>query len=285
MKRWLKEPLLHFALLGAVVFAMFRPSDSGATPNHREIVISAVRIEHLATLFARTWQRPPTPNELEGIVEDYIREEVAYREGMAMGLDRDDTIIRRRMRQKFDFVAEDVGAQAEPTDQDLETYLSEHSSVFRLEPRWTFRHIYLNAERRGESIQADAENLLRELRADPSTDPSPLGDPTMLEHAHVSRSMTEIAAQFGPTFAAVITGLQPGEWQGPIASGFGAHLVIVDDRVEGRMPPLDEIRDRVRGDWENARRLKMVEALYAGLLAKYRVTVEWPDAIRGNGGS
>ena len=156
MTRLLKEPLLHFLVLGAALFGLFSLVGSKeAEP--AKIVVSAARIENLANGFARTWQRPPSAEELRGLVEDYIRDEVFYREGKALGLDRDDIVIRRRLRQKLEFVAEDM-AVAEPSDEQLAAYLTSNAERFRSEDRLTFNHVYLSVARR-DALQRDAESV------------------------------------------------------------------------------------------------------------------------------
>ena len=138
VSRWIREPLFHFLVLGAALFAVFSVTSDRDQPGEGEIVVSAGKIEHLTALFARTWQRPPTRQELEGLINDYVREEAAYRRGMAMGLDQDDTIIRRRIRQKLDFIADDLASLAEPTEEELAAYLAEHPEDFRVDPSITF---------------------------------------------------------------------------------------------------------------------------------------------------
>ncbi|MCA9285305.1 MAG: peptidyl-prolyl cis-trans isomerase [Phycisphaerales bacterium] len=277
MKQLLREPLLHFILLGAVLFAVVSVVRRPDQPQADRIVVSAGKIEHLAALFARTWQRPPTRKELDGLIEDYVREEAAYRAGTAAGLDRDDTVIRRRIRQKLEFVAEDLAAQASPSDEELAAYLAAHPEAFRVDPRLSFRQVYLDPARHRDSLEQDALQVLAALKEDPSLDASALGDRIMLEHAYRDLSANQIDSLFGGTFADRLLELQPGSWQGPIASGYGLHLVFVDDRTEGRVADLSEVRDQVRREWENARRLEALDAFYQGLIDRYEVVVEWPD--------
>src|ERR1700751_2477737 len=145
--RLLREPLLHFVLLGGAIFAAHSlvSRRSGAGP-HREIVVSQGKLENLVTGFTRTWQRPPSREELRGLIRDYVREEAAYREAIAMGLDRDDTIIRRRLRQKLEFLNDDLAVNADPTDADLQSFLESHADEFKTGPAVTFQHVYLNPQ-------------------------------------------------------------------------------------------------------------------------------------------
>jgi len=278
MKRIVREPLLHFLLLGAALFAVFSFLRHDGAANQEQIVVSAGKIEHLAALFARTWQRPATREEIDGLINDFIREEAAYREGLALGLDRDDTILRRRIRQKLDFIAQDLVSQVEPTDADLSAYLAAHPDKFRTEPRLSFRQVYVNPESRRDGFDADVRDLMMALNADATIDASGLGDRIQLEPSYADVSPRDIANLFGTQFAAAIVALEPGTWQGPIPSGYGMHLVIVDERRDGRVPELDAKRDAVRREWENARRREMIEQFYRKLLENYEIIVERPKA-------
>ena len=210
-----------------------------------------------------------------GLVRDHVREEVYCREAMALGLDKDDTVIRRRLRQKMEFVSDDIAAQTEPTDADLTTYLLAHPDAFRVEQRFTFRQVYLNPERHGEHLARDAAQLLAQLnQAGNTIDPSALGDAFLLEEQFAAVPGSEVAKQFGESFAETLTGLQPGQWQGPVESGYGVHLVLVSKRTEGRLPELADVRDIVRREWDNARRLEANGKFYQELLKRYTVTIE-----------
>jgi hypothetical protein len=276
VKRILKEPLLHFLLLGAALFTayglMSRPGSNDAPG---KIVVTTGHIEHLAAGFAKTWQRPPTEAEIKGLIDDWVREEIATREALALGLDKDDTVIRRRLRQKLEFVSDDIAAQIEPTDADLNAYLQAHPESFRIEPRLTFSQVYLNPEKRGKSLARDTARLLAQLKqAGGEADISVLGDSLMLEQTFQSVPTGEIGKQFGEQFVTQLADVSPGQWQGPVESGYGVHLVFVSERTEGRLPVLAEARDVVQREWTNARRLEGNEKFYKKLLDRYTVTIE-----------
>jgi PPIC-type PPIASE domain len=280
MKRILREPLLHFLLLGAAVFAVYGLVSRQVRDEPGKIVISAGEVAAMAESFARTWRRPPTREELEGLIRDRVQEEVYYREAMALGLDKDDTIIRRRLRQKMEFLTDDVAALAEPTDVELSAYLKAHAETFRVQRQFTFRHVYLNPERRGKNLARDAGQLLTQLRqAGGEADVAERGDPFLLEHVFQSVPASEVAKLFGDPFAAKLGELPPGQWQGPVESGYGVHLVFVSERTEGSLPALADVRDAVELEWKNARRLKTNEQFYAELLKRYRVTIEPPPLV------
>jgi hypothetical protein len=278
LRSWLREPLLHFLVLGAALFLVFELLGDPGAGRSNEILITAGQIENLAEGFRKRWMRAPTPQELEGLVEDHIREEVLYREAVAMGLDQDDTIIRRRMRQKMQFLFEDIAAQAQPTEEELRAYLEENPERFRLEARFRFRQLYLNPDRRGASLPADAGALLAELEgAYRDVDVAALGDPLMLPHVYDDVSRGEVARLYGEGFAEALEHLEPGRWHGPIASGYGAHLVLLQERTEARLPGLAEVRDAVARELENERREAMNEATYRRLLERYTIVIEAPE--------
>lgn len=276
--RWLHEPLLHFLLLGVAIFAASRIVGPDDRPQ-ASIVVTQGIIDGQVAAFSRTWLRPPTAEEVDELIRQYVREEVYYREGMALGLDRDDTVIRRRLQQKLEFVAEAQGMTAEPTEDELRAYLEQHRDAYRTDARVSFVHVFLSAERRGDSVAQDAARLLADLRAGTAgDDPAALGDRTMLEHRLDDVPVRDIAAQFGDGFAAGIESAPVGTWHGPIASAYGVHVVRVGERTEGRAPSLDEARETVRRDWLNSRRIAANEDFYRSLLRRYTVTIEGRDA-------
>jgi hypothetical protein len=276
MKRILKEPLLHFLLLGAglfVAYGMLQKPVAGGDSG--KIVVTMGEVEHLAAGFAKTWQRPPSPQELAGLVRDRVKEEVYYREAIALGLDKDDTVIRRRLRQKMEFIADDIAARSEPSDAELTAYMQVHPDSFRVEPRFTFRQVYLNPSKHGEHLARDATQLLAELNQDDAkADAAQLGDSLMLEHHFVAASVGEVAREFGEVFASKLTELSTGRWQGPVESAYGIHLVCISARTEGHLPALKEVRAAVRREWDNLRRLDANDRFYQELLKRYTVTIE-----------
>jgi len=270
--RILREPLLHFFLLGAGFFALFAWLRGPVTATPDRIDVDAPRIEQLAQGFTRTWQRPPTQRELAALVEEFVREEVYYREAVAMGLDRDDTIVRRRMRQKLGFLSEDLAPVAEPDDAALARHLAAHIDTYRIEPRMALRQVFLSRDRRGAAALGDAQALLARLVADPAAEVA--GDGSMLPASLPLSSSSEIARVFGEAFATATAELAPGQWAGPVESGFGLHLVLVESREEGRDPSLAEVRDALRDDWQTAERAAANEAFYQRLREHYQVRVD-----------
>jgi hypothetical protein len=281
-KLLLREPLVHFLLLGAALFALdawLRPAAAPAAST--EIVVSESRIASLAQNFRRTWQRPPTKEELDGLVESFVKEEVMVREALALGLDRDDAIIRRRLQQKMEFVSEEAAASVQPTDEDLARYLAANADAFRVEARVTFTQVYLDPRRRVATLAADAKRLLDALNGARSPDPTQLGDRLLLlEPGYEDAPQAEVARLFGTDFAEALVKQPVGQWVGPIASGYGDHLVRVDALVPGGTPKLDEVRPLVEREWANARRQELGKAFYDRLRAMYTIKVAMPAAAR-----
>ncbi|MEO8319008.1 MAG: peptidylprolyl isomerase [Bradyrhizobium sp.] len=280
IKHYLREPLLHFLILGAALFAISGTLPKRTTGEPAKIVVSQARIEHLAAGFTGTWLRPPTAEELDGLIRDYVHEEVYYREATAMGLDRDDAVIRRRLQQKLEFVSADIADLTQPTEEQLRVYLQDHPDKFRIGSRLTFSQVYLNRERHGESLPSDALELLWQLRqVGKNSDASLLGDPSLLESQFFDEAAVDIAKQYGEKFVTTLNGAPLGEWQGPVDSSYGVHLVLVERRTEARTPALEEVRDAVRREWNNMQRLETTRKFYDGLLKRYTVTVEQSPSI------
>jgi len=283
MKRLLREPLIHFFLLGGLLFAAYGLLNPAQEAQPQRIVVTPGQIEHLATSFSATWQRPPTQAELKQLVERYVREEVLSREAVKLGLDQDDSVIRKRLQQKMEFVSDDLAAIAEPTDDELAAYLAEHPEDFRQEGRVSFRQVFLSVDKRGEQLQADAAELLSKLTPPgPAADVSALGDPTMLPPAMTDEPQGRVQSAFGRDFASGLAGADTGTWTGPIRSGFGLHLVLIERRDAPRLPALAEVREAVLREWENARRAEARRRFYDDLLQQYQVSVEWPTPQQAN---
>jgi hypothetical protein len=275
--RWLREPLVHFLILGALLFLLFAARKEVSTTGNNIVVTHGV-IQSLSTNFQRVWQRPPTQKELDSLIQDYIKDEIYYREAVSMGLDRDDAIIKRRMRQKLEFLTDSIANVKEPTENDLQKYLSKHPEKFRIEPRYTFSHVYLNPEKHTGQIKQDAEKLLAKLnQLGQIDDSSQFGDPFMLGYYFGQSSESNIARTFGEQFAKGLLTVEAKKWVGPIESGYGLHLVYISDRSEPRTPPLSEVRDEVKRDWLAENQKKSAEEYYENLRQRYSVTIEQPE--------
>jgi len=215
--------------------------------------------------------RPPTEEELAGLIERHIRGEVFYREALAMGLDQDDPYVRNRLGQKLEFLLDDLSAETAPSDETLARYLQEHGERYQAPARVSFQQVYLNPDRHPR-LEADATRLLQQLRG--GADPAALGDVSLLGQTFDGLSQPEVARQFGDAFAEALLNLEQGRWLGPIPSGLGAHLVQVGGRQPARRPTLDEVRPLVLRDWQDQQRRAQKEQAYARLRQRYAITVE-----------
>ena len=272
---FLKDPLFHFLLLGVALFVLFAwVAGDARTEIDRaeEIVVTEGRIRALSQSFSQVWQRAPSEQELDGLIQDHIREEILYREALAMGLDRDDTIVRRRMRQKIEFLSEDIARLDEPSDEDLEAFLAADPQRFRKDTRFSFRQVYVSTDKHGASAEAEALSLLAELRGR-DRDISGLGDRLMIEHRFEDTPERDIARSLGSQFLEALVDCPVGSWQGPIVSGFGLHLVHISEHIDGRVPGLVEVREAVVREWIAKERKKANEAFYEMLRERYTVTI------------
>ncbi len=280
--KWLREPWVHFLILGFALFALSTVlSDRGADDASQRIDVTSAEVEWLTRNWEARWQRPPTETELRGLVDDYIRQEVLYRGALTMGLDRDDEVIRRRMVQKIEFLTEDLAAQAQPTEAALQSYYQENLDKYRLPERRSFAHIYFNVDQRGNAAAVEAAGQTRaQLLATPSASMryAELGDRFMLQHDYVAQSEAEVARQFGQRFAAALFDVEPMEWQGPIVSGYGLHLVRVTEVWEGSVPELAMVRSDVLRDYATELRDQVREAMFSSLATQYEITID-EDAI------
>ncbi len=275
VKSLLREPLLHFLILGGLLFLFFHWRGGGSGPGSNHIVITHAQIEQLAVGFARTWQKPPTEAELKGLIDEYVKDEIATSEALAMGLDRDDVIIRRRLRQKLEFIAEDTVASVPPTDADLNAWMLKHPDAFHSEPQVAFRQVYVGPQLHGASMQSDALKLLARLQAaGPNVSIDHLGDPTMLPADQPLAPLFDTARSFGDDFAQALMSAEPGQWVGPVASPYGLHLVLVSKRVPAAQQPLSAVRPQVERELLLERKKIELQSLYDRLLEKYTVKIE-----------
>ena len=281
LRKLIREPLFHFLLLGAMIFLLAGRVRSGSVGSGDKIVVTQSQIESMVVGFSRTWMRPPSQEELQGLVDDFVREEVLYREAKAMGLDQDDIIVRRRMRQKFEFLAEDQAARTgPPTDQELESYLRQYADKYSEEPNFSFDHIFFSREMRGASADAEANAMLARLSGKGTIDIAKLGDAFLLPSRFEKTSAGEIARLFGEKFAEDLTKAPLGTWAGPIESSYGIHLVRVNARIPEGAPPLAKVRESVLRDLLNDRHKQELDTQYEKLRARYTVVVEPPEAPR-----
>ena len=285
---WWRDPFVVFLAIGAALFAIERLRPAAAD---RTVVIDEAAVERLQSLWLAQSSRLPTRRELQALIDDAVREEVLYREAIQMGLDRDDTIVRRRLAQKMGFLLDDTARSLEPDESALRQYHREHADRYREPARWTFRHIYFSVDRRGaEEATADAEALLEQLRSAASS-PGPwrsLGDPFMLQREYAARSRRDLTELFGSRFAEQLQALTPQQrqsqaWLGPMRSALGVHLVQIERWQPAADRTFEQTASEVREDWTRDRRLAANEAAYREILDRYIVDIaELPQSLPGD---
>lgn len=282
--RFAKEPLLHFILAGAAIYLLygvFGGTDSDqAIVAENTIVITKGELDWLGESWQKRWNRPPTNEEMVGLVKSHLRETVLYREAISMGLDKDDTIIRRRLAQKLEFLSQDLIRPEPPTDEALHAFFDKNIDRYRLPELITFTHVYLDPDKREDQTLDDAEKLKAELIANDTIpgEESELGDTFMLQSYYPERTEADISKLFGREFARSIMKLDPKRWHGPVLSGYGTHLVYLQSLQVFPNPIYDQVADRVREDLESERRQQLNDEYIESLLSRYDVVIEAEDS-------
>src|SRR3954451_3992344 len=271
----LGEPMLHFLLIGIALFGAYRwvsPGDSGA----RRIIITQGVVDDLVTQHVAAKGREPSPAELSHLIESYVRDEVLYREGVRLGLERDDIVVKRRVRQKIEMIAEEDASTRAPSDADLSAYLTANPARFVQPAILTFDQVFIGKSRPGPGVVPVVAVTREALRK--GADPEQLGQPTLLPHRMTRTPADLVARDFGASFAAALERVPVGEWVGPVDSSFGAHYVRVSDRTPAASPPLATVRDRVVREWENERRQRARNDAYTKMRGEYQVSIETAPA-------
>jgi hypothetical protein len=271
---------LHFLLIGAALFAAYhymQPASS-PEPSSKEIRLSVDELSQLAVLFRSQWRRDPTTEEFGRMVEQKVQSEVLYREALAMGLDKNDEIVKRRMAQKMQFLAEDVAAAREPTTGELKAWFATNREKFAMPKRVSFRHLYFSPDRRGKNTATEAASALANLAGQPQDAklPESFADPFMFQEYYRDRAPDYVGKEFGPQFAQAVEKLPTGSWQGPIESGYGWHLVFVDTVIPGRIPELEEIEGDVKTAWLAEQKTQAWDKAYQEMRTKYTVLLPRP---------
>jgi hypothetical protein len=278
LRDWMHSPLLHFLLIGAALFLLYdlvsppRPVAPGS-----RIELTDDDLRQIDLVWLAKYQRLPTVAERRDLIDAKIREEILYREGLAMGLDQDDAIIRRRLGQKLEFLMEDVSGIRDPSPAELESWYKRNAAQFTVPGRATFCQIYFSPDIRGQRAQTDAARALAALKSGTSCN-SPsiaaLGDrfPDYIYYAN--RSPEEVANVFGTQFSQSLFRLKPGRWQGPVESGLGWHLVLIDTLTPARIPPFAEAdRAAVQSAWLDSQRDESKRKAFEAMRAKYEVVL------------
>jgi hypothetical protein len=277
--RLLREPLLHFFLGGAVLFGVYGWLQGGRSNSPTEVVVSRGQVQSLQMQFERVWQRPATSAELQGLIDGWVKEEIFYREGIALALDRDDPVVRRRVGQKLEFIL-DSAAPASPTDAELQSWLDAHPGDYQAEPTYSLRQVFFNPARHGDALGADIAAARRALESGKAIE----GDTTLLPREMNAARGTDVARVFGNEFVEGLKTTASGGWHGPMRSDFGVHLVELTERRDGGRAALNDVRAQVERDLLRARAEDAKAAVYQRLRANYSVRIDDTGIASSPGG-
>lgn len=275
----LREPLLHFIFIGAVIYLLYGLfAEPTPKADDKTIVVCAGEIESMQTFWQKRWNRPPTEDELEGLIEKHIRETVLYREALTMGLNQHDVVIRRRLAQKVEYLAKDLVSLTPPTEEELQAYFAEHQQRYQELALYTFTQVYINPDKRGNATLDDAEKIKAKLIAqrDAIENAGKLGDDFMLPNDFREKDALDIQRNFGNDFTKSLLEMSPEQWHGPILSGYGAHLVYVTRVIEPPAPVFEDVRGSVTEDWKTEKKEELNEKFYEDLRELYTIVIESP---------
>lgn len=269
--RFLSEPLVHFLLIGAALFAFYQVTNPVPVETGQTIVITQSRLDNLRAEFQASLQRNPSEEEMTAMINNFLREEVLYREAVRLGLDQNDSVVRDRMRQKMEFLADTSAELLTPTDEDLQAVLDENPEAYSQPGQFAFKQVYL-----GESPSDDmAREVIDQLDAIGDGDGfQDLGQATLLPKEMPLTIIRNISSTFGAEFAAVLQDLEPGLWTGPVRSAYGLHFVYITDETAAQVPDLDDVRDEVASEWYYIKGSELKDAQAEALLGTYDVIIE-----------
>jgi len=275
--KFFREPLVHFLIIGAALFVVYGLwGQQDAEDQGRTIDISAGEINWLNDVWEKRWYRPPTEEERAGVINQYLREMVLYREALAMGLDKGDSVIRRMLGQKLEFLSQDLITPQPPTEDELKIYFKKHIDRYQKPDLVTMDQVFIDPDLRGDKTLADAEAIKKQLQAlkEFPRDTKSYGDSFMLQNYYPERTEAELSKLFGRGFARSVFELAPEQWQGPVLSGYGTHLVYVHDHQRADPPTFAEAEEQVRQEWEHDKRKELNEQFVASVIARYDIKIE-----------
>jgi peptidyl-prolyl cis-trans isomerase C len=277
LKRCAREPLVHFVLIGATLFAVYSAlhSKEAASTDSKKIVLTVNDVNQISLMWQAQGRPAPTADQIQSLLDNKIREEVLYREALALGLDKDDTIVKRRMAQKMDFLTEDLSDLREPSREELNTWFAKNTDRFTLPGRISFRHLYFSFDKHGPQTATVAADSLKKISGKPSdsSEAATLADPFMFQDYYGDRSFDAIAKNFGPGFAKALFQLKPGLWQGPIESGYGWHLVFIDSLTPARVPAFEEVEADVKTAWVGEQRAEFKRNAFEAMRSRYEIVI------------
>ena len=271
----LREPLVHFLIAGFMLFLFFAWRGSEVDPASRTIAVSEAQVTKLVAGWQQTWQRPPTPQELDGLIRDHIREEILYREGLRLGLDQDDTVVRRRIRSKMEFLVDARTEAQPPGNAELQAWLDRNPAKYAAETRYSLDQIYIGGNDATAAARR-ARQMAEDLRR--GAEWTQLGDAISLPRSVENETRDRLAAGFGSNFVDGLDGLKLplGQWSPPLASGFGLHLVRLRKLESSGKPMLAEVREQVANDWRAETKTRRGDQAYQALLDQYTIRIDRP---------
>ncbi|WNM57532.1 peptidylprolyl isomerase [Candidatus Nitrospira allomarina] len=275
LMRWGREPLLHFLLIGVAIFVgyhLLQPETTGPDVSDR-IVLTGDDLRQLKATWLAQGRPSPTPEDMRRLIGNKVREEIFYREALALGLDKEDIIVKRRLAQKMEFLIEDLAALRNPTTEELRAWYEKNPERFTPAPRVSFHHLYFSPDRRGAGVKDEAESVREQLNGKPLDTPvrATSADSFMFKDSYNDRTPEQVASVFGTTFAEALLLLTPGSWQGPIESGLGWHIVWVESITPGRIPAFEEIEQDIKAQWTEEQRIESSRRTFDAMKARYEV--------------
>jgi len=276
----LREPLIHFMLIGACIYLLYGFfSEPVVQEDDKTIIVTAGEVEWMQASWLKRWNRPPTAEEFKGLLQQYIKETVLYREALTMGLNKHDMVIRRRLAQKLEFLAKDLVSLTPPSTEDLQTYFEQHRERYQKPVRYTFTQVFIDPDKRDDKTLDDAEAIKNKLIAEGIIDNAGnLGDDFMLQNYYPEKEPMEIQKLFGSGFVESLQKLSAEQWHGPVLSGYGVHLVYINSIIEPAATKFDEVRERVQQDWSADRGNELNDQFYKNLREQYTVIIEELEA-------
>lgn len=276
-QRFLSEPLLHFVIVGVVLFGgyrLFTPAPVEVV-DQQKIDLTKDDVRQLAVTWLAQGRPAPTPDEMRSLMDQKVTEEILFREAVSLGLDRDDEIIKRRLAQKMDFLAADLATLDQPSNAQLEEWYAKRSDRFALSPHLSFRHLYFSFDKHGEAAREAAEAAIPSVAGKPADSPevASVADPFMFRNYYGDATPDQMAKEFGPNFAKALFTLKPGSWQGPVQSGYGWHLIWVDSIEPGRVPVFEEIAPAVKSAWLDERYAEVKSNALKEMRSRYVVSL------------
>ena len=275
MQKLIKDPLVHFLLIGVALFAVSAWRGQSVSTGREEIVVTAEQTAQARSAAAVLQGREPTDAELAALIEPTIRDEVLYREALALGLDENDDEVRRRLIEKMNYLTQDLADPAPASEQVLRDFYDANPAVFTIPALVSFDQVFFSPGTRGERLEADATAGIVALRA--GRPPGEIGDRTPLRETYDDAPREQVAVLFGDELASALFGAASGEWTGPFRSDFGLHVVRLRARSAARLPPYDEIAARVAEEYGAQRRREANERQYRDMRSRYEIVIEQPE--------